>query len=273
MLQENIEELWERKHELTPNSAAEKKIIFEVIKKLDEGEIRVVDPETLYTIPFVNEWVKKAILMWFLVNEIETISDGIFEFRDKLPLKKDYANGPIRVVPMASARFGSHLEKNVVMMPSYINIGAYVGEETMVDTWATVGSCAQIGKRVHLSGGVGIGGVLEPPQAKPVIVGDDAYIGSRSMIVEGARVGIGAVVGAGVILSGTIPVIDAATGEELGRGDIPPWCVAVGASREKRFNGGTFYLPCVLVIKRLVEGKRHDKTELESVLREFGITK
>ena len=158
------------------------------------------------------------------------------------------------------------------MMPSYVNIGARVGANTMVDTWATVGSCAQIGADVHLSGGVGIGGVLEPPQAAPVIVGDGAMIGSRSMIVEGARVGDGAFVGAGVILAGSIPVIDAETGEELSRGSVPAWCVAVQASRRREFPGGEFGLPCVLVIKRLPPGQRHDKAQLNDVLRQHGVT-
>jgi 2,3,4,5-tetrahydropyridine-2-carboxylate N-succinyltransferase len=175
-------------------------------------------------------------------------------------------------VPGASARWGSHLEPGVVLMPSYVNIGARVGANTLVDTWATVGSCAQIGANVHLAGGVGIGGVLEPPQAAPVVVEDDAFIGSLSMIIEGARVGRGSVVGAGVILSATIPVIDAETGEELGRGVVPPWCVAVSATRPRSFAGGEFGLPCVLVIRRLPEGERHDKAALEAVLREHGVT-
>jgi len=156
-------------------------------------------------------------------------------------------------------------------MPSYVNIGARVGANTMVDTWATVGSCAQVGANVHLSGGVGIGGVLEPPQAAPVMVGDDALIGSRAMVVEGARVGRGAVLGAGLILSASIPVIDAETGDQVARGRIPPWCVAVMATRPRAFPGGEFGLPCALVIKRLPEGERHDKSQLESVLRHHGV--
>jgi 2,3,4,5-tetrahydropyridine-2-carboxylate N-succinyltransferase len=158
------------------------------------------------------------------------------------------------------------------MMPSYVNIGARVGAGSMVDTWATVGSCAQLGAHVHLSGGVGIGGVLEPPQAAPVIIGDGAMIGSRSMIVEGARVGEGAFVGAGVILAASIPVIDAETGDELSRGVVPPWCVAVQATRPRSFPGGEFGLPCVLVIKRIPEGERHDKATLNTLLRDHGLT-
>ena len=177
----------------------------------------------------------------------------------------------MRVVPGASARWGSFLERGVVMMPSYVNIGARVGANTMVDTWATVGSCAQVGANVHLSGGVGIGGVLEPPQAAPVIIGDDCLIGSRCMVVQGARVGRGSVLGAGLILSDTIPVIDAETGEELGRGVVPPWCVAVTATRPRKYAGGEFGLPCALVIKHLPEGGRHDKSQLESLLRQHGV--
>jgi 2,3,4,5-tetrahydropyridine-2-carboxylate N-succinyltransferase len=157
------------------------------------------------------------------------------------------------------------------MMPSYVNIGARVGADTMVDTWATVGSCAQIGERVHLSGGVGIGGVLEPPQAAPVVVGDDALIGSRCIVAEGARVGTGAVLGAGCILTASIPVIDAQTGEELSRGIVPDWCVAVSATRPRAFPGGEFGLPCVLVVKRLTEGERHEKSALNAVLRDHGV--
>ena len=157
-------------------------------------------------------------------------------------------------------------------MPSYVNIGAYVDEYTMVDTWATVGSCAQIGKNVHLSGGVGIGGVLEPPNAVPVIVGDECLIGSRCIVAEGARVGNGVVLGAGAVLTGSLPVIDAATGEELGRGEIPPLCVAVQATRSRSFPGGDFGLPCVLVLRYLDEGERHDKATLNEILRTHGVT-
>jgi 2,3,4,5-tetrahydropyridine-2-carboxylate N-succinyltransferase len=156
-------------------------------------------------------------------------------------------------------------------MPSYVNIGAFVGANTMVDTWATVGSCAQIGARVHLSGGVGIGGVLEPPNAVPVVIGDDAMIGSRSMITQGARVGNGSVLGEGTVLNPGIPVIDAETGEELGRGVVPPWCVAVGASRRRVYPGGEFFLPCVLVLRHLTEGERADSAQLNAILREHGI--
>ena len=195
---------------------------------------------------------------------------GPFEFADRIPLKRGWVDAGVRVVPGASARWGSFIDRGAVLMPSYVNIGARVGAETMVDTWATVGSCAQVGARVHLSGGVGIGGVLEPPQAAPVIIGDDCLIGSRCMVTEGARVGRGSVLGAGLILSRTIPVIDAETGQELGRGDIPPWSVAVMATRPRSYPGGEFGLPCALVIRRLVEGERHDKGALETLLRQHG---
>jgi 2,3,4,5-tetrahydropyridine-2-carboxylate N-succinyltransferase len=200
-----------------------------------------------------------------------SIELGPFEYADRIPLKHGYVEAGVRVVPGASARWGSYLERGVVMMPSYVNIGARVGANTMVDTWATVGSCAQVGANVHLSGGVGVGGVLEPPQAAPVIIGDDCLIGSRCMIVEGARVGQGAVLGAGLILSSTIPVIDAETGETLGRGVIPPWSVAIMATRPRSYPGGEFGLPCALVVKRLAEGQRHDKAQLEAVLRQHGV--
>jgi 2,3,4,5-tetrahydropyridine-2-carboxylate N-succinyltransferase len=219
----------------------------------------------------VHEWLKYAVLLLFRLSAMETTELGPFEYVDKIPLKHDYAGARVRVVPGASARWGSYLAPGVVMMPSYVNIGARVGADTMVDTWATVGSCAQIGERVHLSGGVGIGGVLEPPQAAPVVVGDDALIGSRCIVAEGARVGTGAVLGAGCILTASIPVIDAQTGEELSRGIVPDWCVAVSATRPRAFPGGEFGLPCVLVVKRLTEGERHEKSALNAVLRDHGV--
>src|SRR5437763_5210480 len=267
-LQGQIEELWERRAEpATPDS---RELVMSVIARLDRGELRVA--EVVDDAVVVHEWVKKAILLVFAHSAMHTTELGPFEYADKIPLKRDYAGHGVRVVPGASARYGSYLEPGVILMPSYVNIGARVGANTMVDTWATVGSCAQIGANVHLSGGVGIGGVLEPPQAAPVIIGDDCVIGSRSMIVEGARVGDGAFVGAGVILASSIPVIDAETGEELGRGVVPPWCVAIQASRPRSFPGGEFGLACVLVIKRLEPGQRHDKGKLNDLLREHGVT-
>ncbi|HET7721387.1 MAG TPA: 2,3,4,5-tetrahydropyridine-2,6-dicarboxylate N-succinyltransferase, partial [Acidimicrobiales bacterium] len=256
-LRATIEELWARRDEVGPGDADARAAVEEAIDLLDTGAARVAevgaDGEVV-----VHQWLKQAILLLFRLNEIETAEVGPFEYADKLPLKTGYAEAGVRVVPGASARRGAFLDRGVIMMPSYVNIGARVGAGSMVDTWATVGSCAQIGADVHLSGGVGIGGVLEPPQAAPVMIGDGAMIGSRSMIVEGARVGEGAFVGAGVILAASIPVIDAETGDELSRGVVPPWCVAVQATRPRSFPGGEFGLPCVLVIKRLTEGERHD---------------
>jgi len=268
-LREQIEALWARRDELGGDSDA-RGLVFGVIERLDRGEARVaelIDGEVI-----VHEWLKKAILLMFSLSATETMELGPFEYADKIPLKQDYAARGVRAVPGAVARFGAFLDRGVILMPSFVNIGARVGANTMVDTWATVGSCAQIGANVHLSGGVGIGGVLEPPQAAPVFIGDDVVVGSRSMIVEGARVGDGAFVGAGVILAKSIPVIDAATGEELSRGVVPPWCVAVQASRRREFPAGEFGLPCVLVIKRLEPGERHDKAQLNDLLREHGVT-
>ena len=245
------------------------KLVEEAINLLDRGEARVaevVDGEVV-----VHQWLKQAILLCFRLRGLETIEVGPFEYHDRLPLKRDYAAARVRVVPGASARWGSYLAPGVTMMPSYVNIGARVGEGTMVDTWATVGSCAQVGSGVHLSGGVGIGGVLEPPQAAPVIIEDDAFIGSRSIIVEGARVRRGAKLGAGVVLTSSTPVISAETGEELGRGVIPERAVAVTAMRPKRFAGGEFGLPCVLVLRTLAEGEEHDKLALNAILREHGL--
>ncbi len=240
-----------------------------IIGRLDRGEIRVA--EVVDDTVVVDESAKHAILMWFRVNEMAAIEAGPFEYVDKLPLKHGYEEAGVRVVPGASARYGAHLARGVVMMPSYVNIGAYVDSRTMVDTWATVGSCAQIGKNVHLSGGVGIGGVLEPPQAVPVVIGDDCFIGSRCMIVDGARVKDGAKLGAGVVVTSTTHVIEAETGNELARGIIPERAVVVTGTRMREFEGGTFGLPCALVLRYLPEGAGHDKLQLNAILREHGI--
>jgi 2,3,4,5-tetrahydropyridine-2-carboxylate N-succinyltransferase len=240
-----------------------------IIGRLDRGEIRVA--EVVDDKVVVNESAKHAILMWFRVNDMAAIESGPFEYVDKLPLKHGYEAAGVRVVPGASARFGAFLARGVVMMPSYVNIGAHVDTGTMVDTWATVGSCAQIGKNVHLSGGVGIGGVLEPAQAVPVVVGDDCFIGSRCMIVDGARVKDGAKLGAGVVVTSTTHVIEAETGNELARGVIPERAVVIQGTRLKEFGGGTFGLPCALVLRYLPEGAGHDKLQLNAILREHGI--
>jgi 2,3,4,5-tetrahydropyridine-2-carboxylate N-succinyltransferase len=270
-LEAQIRELWDRRDDLDPKDAAAAAVVLAAVDLLDRGETRVAElgPDGE---PIVHEWCKQAVLLLFRVSELSVSEAGPFEYVDRLPLKRDFAAAGVRVVPGASARWGSYLERGVILMPSYVNIGARVGAGTMVDTWATVGSCAQIGRNTHLSGGVGIGGVLEPPQAAPVFVGDECYIGSRSMVVEGARVGDGAVLGAGCILGATIPVIDAETGEELSRGIVPPWCVAVSATRARDLPGGTFGLPCVLVIRRLEPGERHDKSRLNDILRQHGGT-
>jgi 2,3,4,5-tetrahydropyridine-2,6-dicarboxylate N-succinyltransferase len=265
-----VDDLWGRRDELEPGDPDVGEVLLEAVGLLDRGEARVAELDAVTDEVIVHEWLKRAILLLFRQSRMDTVEVGPFEFADKIPLKGGYEAAGVRVVPGASARWGSFLDRGVVLMPSYVNIGARVGARTMVDTWATVGSCAQIGADVHLSGGVGIGGVLEPPQAAPVMVGDGAYVGSRCMVVEGARVGEGAVLGAGVILSGTIPVIDAESGEELSRGVVPPWCVAVTATRRRTFAGGEFGLPCVLVIRRLAEGRRHDKAQLNDVLRTHG---
>jgi 2,3,4,5-tetrahydropyridine-2,6-dicarboxylate N-succinyltransferase len=271
-LQSQIEELWTRAGELGPSDADALAVVTEAIELLDSGEARVaeIDPGTGDVI--VHTWLKTAILLLFRLSTMATTELTPFEFADKLPLKTNYAAAGVRVVPGASARWGSFLDRGVILMPSYVNIGARVGADTMVDTWATVGSCAQIGARVHLSGGVGIGGVLEPPNAAPVMVGDDANIGSRCMVTQGARVGDGAVLAEGTIVNPSIPVIDAQTGEEISRGVVPPWCVAIGASRRREYPGGEFFVPCVLVIKRLDPGRRHDKAQLEAALREHQLS-
>lgn len=266
-----IDELWEQRAELGPDDIEPRKVIVDAVDLLDSGEARValVDPGTQEVV--VDERAKRAILLSFRVLAMARSQVGDFQYHDRIPLKTNFDG--VRVVPGAVARWGCYLASGVVLMPSFTNIGAHVGAGTMVDTWATVGSCAQVGANVHLSGGVGIGGVLEPPNAVPVVVEDEALIGSRSMITDGARVGRGAVVGAGVVLNPSIPVIDAETGEEVSRGRVPPWTVAVSGVRQREFPGGTFGLPCVLLIKRLGEGERHDKARLNDILRDHGVSR
>jgi 2,3,4,5-tetrahydropyridine-2-carboxylate N-succinyltransferase len=270
-LAEQITRLWDGRDDLDAvmSRADARTIVHEAIDLLDRGEARVAEVADGQVV--VHEWLKQAILLLFRLEDLAVTEAGPFEYLDKLPLKHDYASAKVRVVPGGSARWGSYLAPGVILMPSYVNIGARVGGETMVDTWATVGSCAQIGERVHLSGGVGIGGVLEPPQAAPVIVGDDAMVGSRCMVTQGARVGEGSVLGEGVILNPSIPVIDAQTGDEAGRGVVPPWCIAVQATRRREFPGGEFGLPCVLILRRLEPGERADKAKLNEILREHGV--
>jgi len=249
--------------------AEAREVVGSVIGMLDRGEIRVA--QIVDGAVVVNEPAKHAILMWFRVQEMQAIEAGPFEYVDKLPLKRGYEAAGVRVVPGASSRFGAYLAPGVVMMPCYVNIGAYVDTGTLIDTWATVASCAQIGKNVHLSGGVGIGGVLEPPEAVPVVVEDDCFVGSRCMIVGGARVRKGAKLGAGLILTATTPVIEAETGDEIARGVIPERAVVVQGTRSKEFAGGTFGLPCALVLRYLAVGEEHDRLKLNAILREHGI--
>ena len=267
-LKHHIDRLYERRSELDPKSSAEAGLISQAISLLDSGQARVaeiVDGEVV-----VHEWLKRAILLYFQTQPNVATELGPFEIVDKVPLKTGLQQAQVRALPGSIARWGSFIEPNTILMPSFVNIGARVGAGTMVDTWATVGSCAQIGRNVHLSGGVGIGGVLEPPQAAPVIVEDDAFIGSRSMVTEGARVGEGAMLGAGVILNPSIPVIDAETGDEVSRGVVPPWCLVINATRAREFRGGTFGIACALIIKRFSPGERHDKAALNEVLRTYG---
>lgn len=265
ILRSEIEELWERRDEVPLHSAEVVATVDAAIDLLDTGRARVaelVDGEIV-----VHEWLKSAILLLYKQARPVETQFGPFECADKIPLKSGIGGSGVQVSPGAVIRRGSYQEPGVVVMPSHIGIGSYVGEGTLVDSWVGIGSCAQIGKRVHLSGGVGLGGMIEPPMAKPVVIEDDAFIGARSMIYSGARVGEGALLGAGALLTDTIPVIDAATGEELSRGVVPPWTVAVPANRPREFAGGTFGLPCLLVIKHLKKGERHDKAKLNDVVR------
>ncbi len=263
-----IEKAWENR--LLLKKAEVKMAVDEVIELLDKGKLRVAEPHGEEWL--VNDWVKKAVILYFPLRKMETVEFGIFEFHDKIPLKKDYAKQGIRVVPHAIARYGAFLAKGVVMMPSYINIGAYVGSNTMVDTWATVGSCAQIGRNVHLSGGVGIGGVLEPVQAAPVIIEDNCFIGSRSIVVEGVRIGKEAVLGANVVITQSTKIFDVSTSEKKEyKGYIPPRSVVIPGSYTKQFPAGEFNVPCALIIGK--RSKSTDtKTSLNDALREYHVS-
>ena len=265
-LQSEVEALWARRDELTAADGDALTTVRAAIDLLDTGEARVAEAVDGGIV--VHEWLKEAILLLFRLSEMQAIELGPFEYADKIPLKRHYDEAHVRVVPGASARWGSYLGPGVILMPSYVNIGARVGANSMVDTWATVGSCAQIGANVHLAGGVGIGGVLEPPQAAPVMIGDDCMIGSRCMITQGARIGAGSVLGEAVILNRGIPVIEAETGEEVGRGVVPPGSIVVQASRRREFPGGEFGLPCALIIRHIAPGERE---HLNDILRDHGI--
>ena len=268
-LASKIDELWDRRDELQAGDGDARALIHEAIDLLDTGQARIAEIDAATDEVVVHEWLKRAILLLFKVSTMETLEVGPFEFHDKIPLKTDYAGAGVRVVPGAQARWGSFLDRGVILMPSYTNIGARVGANTMVDTWATVGSCAQIGANTHLSGGVGIGGVLEPPNAVPVMIGDDCMIGSRSMITQGARVGNGSILGEGMLLNPGIPVIDAETGDEVSRGIVPPNCIVMRAERRREYPGGEFFLPCALIVRRLQPGERQHVNE---ILRDAGVS-
>src|SRR5687768_1423996 len=267
-LRQIIESAWEDRTLL--KNPETQNAIRSVVDSLDKGALRVAEP-----VPGgwqVNEWIKKAVILYFPIQQMETIEVGVFEFHDKMKLKRNYKELGVRVVPHAVARYGAYISKGVILMPSYVNIGSYVDEGTMVDTWATVGSCAQIGKNVHLSGGVGIGGVLEPVQAAPVIVEDNAFIGSRCIIVEGVRVGKEAVLGANVVLTASSKIIDVTGNSPVEyKNYVPERSVVIPGSYTKKFPAGDYQVPCALII-----GKRKEstdkKTSLNDALRDNGVS-
>ncbi|PST82296.1 2,3,4,5-tetrahydropyridine-2,6-dicarboxylate N-succinyltransferase [Pedobacter yulinensis] len=266
-LKKLIEAAWEDRSLLEYSEYCE--AIETVIMQLDKGEIRVAEP--VLNSWGVNEWIKKAVILYFPIREMKEIKVGPFVFHDKMELKTDYREKGVRVVPHGLARYGAYLAKGVIMMPSYVNIGAYVDEGTMVDTWATVGSCAQIGKRVHLSGGVGIGGVLEPVQAAPVIIEDDCFIGSRAIVVEGVRVEKEAVLGANVVLTASTKIIDVTGNEPVEyKGIVPARSVVIPGSYTKKFPAGDFQVPCALIIGQRKEST-DKKTSLNNALRDHNV--
>ncbi len=263
-----IDELWEGRAGLGDRDELVTRTVFEAVELLDQGLARVawVDPADDQVV--ICERARRAIGLTWVVLPMQTIEGPDRQVQDRLPIKRRLDG--VRAVAGANVRWGSFVAPGAVLLPSFINIGARVDRDTMVDTWATVGTCAQIGQRVHLAGGVGIGGVIEPPGARPVVVEDDAFIGSRCVVVEGARVRTGAKLGAGAILTGSTHVIDAETGDRLPSGELPAWSVSVASTRMKEFPGGTFGQPCILVIKRLEPGESHDKLKLDDVLRSHG---
>lgn len=267
-MQTYIEQIWNDRSLLQEKAAQD--AIKAVIEELDKGRLRVAEPtETGWK---VNEWVKKAVILYFPIQQMEVIEVGIYEYHDKIPLKRDYKSLGVRVVPPAVARYGAFLAAGTILMPSYTNIGAYVDSGTMVDTWATVGSCAQIGKNVHLSGGVGIGGVLEPVQAAPVIIEDNCFIGSRAIVVEGVHIGKEAVLGANVVITASTKIIDVSGAEPIEyKGFVPERSVVIPGSYPKTFPSGVYHVPCALII-----GKRSEstdkKTSLNDALREHGVS-
>lgn len=267
LLEDRINKIWEDRSLLAQPES--RQIIEEVVGLLDKGKLRVAEPADDGWI--VNQWLKKAVLLYFPIRQMQTIEVGPFEFHDKIPLKHGYADLGVRAVPHAVARHGAFLEQGVILMPSYVNIGAWVGSGTMVDTWATVGSCAQIGKNVHLSGGVGIGGVLEPLQASPTIIEDNCFVGSRCIIVEGVRVGSESVLGANVVLTQSTHIIDVTGSEPITyRGVVPPRSVVIPGTYTKSFPAGEYQVACALII-----GERKESTDkkvsLNDVLRDYSV--
>ena len=263
-----IEKAWENRSLL--NDVNTKQTIRKVIDLLDKGEVRIA--EKINSKWFVNQWIKKAVILYFPIQKMKTIQSGDIEFFDKIDLKKNYKEKGIRVVPSAIARYGSYVSKGVILMPSYVNIGAFVDSGSMIDTWATVGSCAQIGKNVHLSGGVGIGGVLEPLQAAPVIIEDNSFIGSRCILVEGVKIESEAVLGANVVITSSTKIIDVSGAKPIeSKGVIPMRSVVIPGSYTKKFNAGEYQVPCALII-----GKRKEstdkKTSLNNALRQYNVS-
>lgn len=268
---ELINQAWDNREMLADEQVRNE--IFRVIEGLDKGEIRVAEPDAEGEHGWrVNQWVKKAVIMYFPLCGMQTMECGPMEFHDKIALKKNYAQLGVRVVPHAVARYGSYLAPGVIMMPSYVNIGAHVESGTMVDTWATVGSCAQIGKGVHLSGGVGIGGVLEPVQAAPVVIEDHCFIGSRCIVVEGAHIGTEAVLGANTVITASTKIIDVTGNEPVTyKGYVPPRSVVIPGSYTRHYPAGDYQVSCALIIGQRKEST-DKKTSLNSALREFGVS-
>jgi 2,3,4,5-tetrahydropyridine-2,6-dicarboxylate N-succinyltransferase len=262
-----IESIWNDRQLL--NAVGAHDAIREVVDLVDQGQLRVAEPKGDGW--QVNDWVKKAIVLYFPIQKMETFEVGPFEFHDKIPLKRGYAAKGVRVVPHAVARYGCFIESGAILMPSYVNIGAYVGSGTMVDTWATVGSCAQVGRNVHLSGGVGLGGVLEPPQASPTIIEDDCFIGSRCIVVEGVRVRKQAVLGANVVLTQSTHIIDVTGPEPVTyKGEVPERSVVIPGSYTKKFAAGEYQVPCALIIGQRKEST-DNKVSLNEALREYNV--
>ncbi len=262
-----IEKAWDDRAKLKLEGTVSQ--ILKTVELLDKGKLRVAEPVNGEW--QVNQWIKKAVILYFPIMKMEPTEAGPIEFYDKIPLKKNYADLKVRVVPGAVARYGSFISPGVILMPSFVNIGSYIGEGTMVDTWATVGSCAQIGNNVHLSGGVGIGGVLEPVQASPVIIGDNCFLGSRSIVVEGARIGNEAVLGANVVITGTTRIIDVSGPQPVEyRGYVPPRSVVIPGTVPKIFPSGSYNVPCALIIGTRKEST-DKKTSLNNALREYDV--